>query len=66
MARQWTTEAFLRFPQTGGYAGAPCLCSRTCPAICDGRCGCEACARSFVDNGLDEKLGGAYDRGTRQ
>jgi hypothetical protein len=39
---------------------------RACPAICDGRCGYEACARCFVDNKLDEKLGTMYDRGMKQ
>ena len=62
----WTSEALLRYPATGGYAGKPCLCTRACPAICDDRCGCEACARCFVDNKLDTRLGTMYDRGTKQ
>ena len=62
----WTSEALLRYPATGSYDGKPCLCTRACPAICESRCGCEACARCIVDNGLDEKLGTMYDRGTKQ
>ena len=59
-------DPLLRYPATGGYDGKPCICTRECPAICDGRCGWEACACSFIDNGLDEKLGKAYDRGRPQ
>jgi len=61
-----TEESRLRYPSAGGYDGQPCACSRDCPAACDGHCGCEACTRSWLDNGLDEKLGSMYDRGTRQ
>lgn len=62
----WTTDALQRYPYSGTYSGKPCLCTRKCPVACDGRCGCEACAQSFIDNGLDEKLGTMYDRGTKQ
>jgi hypothetical protein len=50
-----SAEALLRYPQRGHYDGQPCVCTRTCPAACDGKkCGCEACLRSWLDHNLDE------------
>jgi len=63
---EWTSESLLRYPETGGYDGKPCVCTRKCPAACDGRCACEACAKCFVDNGLDEALGTMYQCETKQ
>ena len=35
-----TEEALLRYPATGGWDGKPCICTRECPAACDGvKCG---------------------------
>jgi len=59
-----TTEALQRYPYSGTHGGKPGLCKRA--AACDGRCGCEACAQSFMDNGLDEKVGAICDRGAKQ
>ena len=57
MPNSWTFEALLRYPATGGCDGKPCICTRECPAVCDGkRCGSEACTRSWLDNDLDEIL----------
>jgi len=54
---EWTSDALLRYPATGGYGSAPCTCTPECPAACDGRqCGCEACTRPWLGNGLDELL----------
>jgi hypothetical protein len=54
---EWTSEALLRYPATGGYAGVLCTCTRKSDAARDGkRCGCEACTRSWLDNVLDELL----------
>ena len=63
----WTSEALLRYPDTGGYNGQPCMCTRECPAACDGkRCGCEACTRSSLDNGLDDLLDDARAHDARR
>ena len=58
----WTSESLLRDPATGGYDGRSCTCTRECPAACDGkRCGCEACTRSWLANGLDLLLSRTRD-----
>src|SRR5262245_30485260 len=53
-----TSEAELRYPRTdGAYDGVRCVCTCKCLALCDGRCGCEACTRSWLDYGLEELHG---------
>lgn len=46
---QQATEALRRYPGTGTNDGEPCICTRECPAVCDGRCGCEACLYAWLD-----------------
>jgi hypothetical protein len=48
-----TDEALLRYPYSGEHDGQRCTCTRECPAVCDGDCGCEACLRAWLDNDLD-------------
>ena len=54
-------EALMRYPGVGGHGGQPCICTRECPAACDGdRCGCEACTRAWIDSGLDVLIGATW------
>src|SRR5437867_1305892 len=50
-------EALMRHPDGGAYDGQPCTCTGQCPAVCDGKCGCEACLRAWFDSGLDQLIG---------
>jgi hypothetical protein len=49
-------EALLRYPDIGIYDCQRCMCTRECPAVCDGDCGCEACLRAWIDSGIDELI----------
>jgi hypothetical protein len=50
-------EALLRYPYSGGHDGLPCVCTRDCPAACDGdRADAPACERAWIDSGLDELI----------
>jgi hypothetical protein len=51
------SEATMRHPDAGIYDGEPSTCTRECPAVCDGDCGCEACLRAWMDAALDELIG---------
>src|SRR5438067_13395142 len=46
-------EARLRFLDGGTHEGVACTCTRDCPSVCDGACGCEPCTRTWFDAGLD-------------
>jgi hypothetical protein len=48
----------FRHLEGGAYDGQPCICTRECPAVCNGDCGCEACVRGWIDAGMDELIGG--------
>jgi hypothetical protein len=50
-------EAMMRYPGVGGQDGIACICTRECPAACDGECGCEACMRAWIDSGMDVLIG---------
>ena len=51
-------EALLRYPGSAGvYDGHRCVCTRECPAVCNGKCGCDACTGAWLDNDLDELIG---------
>jgi len=57
MVAQSASEALAR--RAGGrYDGQPCTCTEDSPLVCDGdRCRCEACARAWIDAGLDALIG---------
>ena len=47
------SEARMRYPGVGGHDAHACTCTSACPVTCDGdRCGCEACARAWIDSRL--------------
>ena len=53
-------ESAARHPRGGTYDGQPCTCTRQCPAVCDGACGCEACLRAWFDSQLDDLVGASW------